>query len=123
VQKRVCADVNRCNTTLIKPVESQSCTVPKVCEPGSTKCVNGIVSTCSGLGTTWLESQICEAGCEGNVYKQTLAESGPSAQGGNPLTGMFSLEESWPYWIVIIVLIVILAWFFLLRKKKPADKK
>jgi len=125
IQKRVCADVNRCNTTVSKPAERQDCVVPKVCEPGSTKCENGVVSTCSGLGTTWLESQICEAGCNGNVCKQAQAGSAElSAQGANPLSGMLTLEDSWPYWIVVIVVIVILAWFFLFRKKgKPADEK
>ena len=119
VQKRVCADVNQCNTTASKPVESQECTMPVVCEAGSTKCENGIMSTCSGLGTTWLQSQICEAGCEGNVCKQ--AQAGLEGSGtASAFTGLFLFEQSaWPYWIVlIVVIIVILGWYFLGRGKK-----
>ena len=118
VQKRVCADVNMCNTTVSKPTEKQDCVMPVICQAGEKVCTGSKLMVCSALGTTWIEQQTCENGCSNGACIELQAASGPAA-GAGPLTGFFLFEPSaWPYWIVIIIIIVILGWYFLLRGKK-----
>jgi len=119
IQKRVCADVNRCNTTVSKPIEQQDCVIPVICQAGQKVCTGDKLMVCSALGTTWIEEKTCEKGCSNGACGEDLAAAGPAAQGGVAAMGFFLLEASaWPYWIVIIIVIVILGWYFLRRGKK-----
>ncbi|MEM2963760.1 MAG: hypothetical protein QXN01_04675, partial [Candidatus Anstonellales archaeon] len=124
VQKRVCADVNRCGTNLTKPIEKQDCVMPIVCNAGERVCAGNKVMVCSALGTTWIEGKTCEKGCSNGICNEDLAASGPAAGAAVlPATGFFLLEPSaWPYWIVVIAIVLALVWL-LLRKKKPKAQK
>ena len=122
VQKRVCADVNRCGTNSSKPVESQDCTMPIVCQAGQKVCTGDKLMVCSALGTTWIEEKTCQQGCSNGVCNEDLAAAGPALAGLGAGTGLFLLEPSaWPYWLAVVVLAALLVWFFLRRRKRPAE--
>lgn len=115
LQKRVCADVNRCGTNTSKPIETQSCVTPKICQENATKCENNIMYKCLPSGTGWMETQICDKGCFLNV-----------CAGSAPFTGFFLMESgSLTLGIAAVIVIALVALYYLrIRKgnKKPVFK-
>lgn len=110
IQKRVCADVNRCGTEENKPVEIQDCLMPVLCDPGETVCRGIYLSQCSPSGTTWIELQECEFGCFNNQCME-----GGSFDFTGFITG--SLPAVTGGIVGIIVVALILLYVFKIRKK------
>jgi hypothetical protein len=120
VQKRVCADVNRCNTTVNKPIEKQDCVMPVICTAGETKCDGNNLLTCSALGTTWLQSRICDNGCANGACIEKIILSNQKTE-GYPFTGLFLMESGALAYGIAIVIVIALVALYLLRfrgKKK-----
>jgi len=115
VQKRVCADVNRCGTTEKKPIEEQDCEMETICEPEERKCRGDVLMICTPSGTMWIDIEECEFGCEnGKCVEKEAAEESLS------ITGLLTLIPSQAIiGIITIVLIVIIffGWRRVFRKK------
>jgi len=108
MQKRVCADTNRCGTEENKPVEIQDCVMPLICEPGEVVCRENYLSQCSPSGTTWVELEECEFGC----FNGQCSEGGLF---GLP-TGMLIMLPAAAGLIVLIVIVMIGLYFTRMRK-------
>ncbi len=125
VQKRVCADVNRCGTTASKPAERQDCVMPVVCTAGEVKCEGDRLVECSGSGTTWLEKKMCELGCSGNTCVEKAASpASASPFGGFPFAGLISAESGMQvYGIVALIVIALVALYFVVLRGRGKGSK
>ena len=106
VQKRVCADVNRCGTTEKKPIEERDCVMETICEPEERKCRGDVLMMCTPSGTMWIDIETCEFGCENGecIERETLEEA-------LSVTGLLSLIPSQAM-IGLIALVLIIVIFF-----------
>jgi len=65
-QKRVCTDLNSCETEENKPTEQQECFV-KICDAGGQRCDGDDLLVCSQNEDSWAMVQTCKDGCSNGL--------------------------------------------------------
>lgn len=105
-----------------KPLESQTCTVPPVCEMGLLTCEENDVFEC--IGTGWIKSTTCEYGCfEGRCLDKTVNEKGEEEQPPLSVTGNLIQNIPSVFWIVIGLIIVVGGTVYWLATRDTSEEK